>query len=202
MATLNRVRVAWTGLTGLPGVSTFYFGSSTTDMTGLKAFFTSMVAYVPSGITWTIPSLGDSINDTDGKINGSWIGTNGGQVLAGASNSNWSGVSGLAIGWQSGLIVNGRRVQGRTFFVPTGNIVYQSDGTIVDATRTTIIGNANALIAAYAGEMKVFSRPFPGRAADPGPPIKPAIPARVGVGAQVIAAKVPDKAVVLRSRRD
>lgn len=203
MVAMNRVRVAWTGGSVVAGLSTFYFGSSTTDMAALKAFFTTLMFKVPNSISATIPIVGDQINDTDGKIIGSWgPGTNGGVAGGGGGSTAYSGVSGFCVDWKSSAIVAGRRVQGRTFFVPASTSVYQTDGTIIDSERTAITTAATTLITAYAGELKVFARPFAGKAAEAGPPPKPAKPARVGQACQVIAAIVPDKAVVLRSRRD
>lgn len=204
MVAMNRVRVAWTGFTGAPGVSTFYFGSTTTDMAALKTFFTSLGPYLPNSVNIAVPAIGDQINDTDGAITGSWSGLNGGSVVGTGGSTGYSGASGFAVNWKSTLIVAGRRVQGRTFFVPSAVIAYQSDGTIVESLRTTITTAANTLVTAYAGEFKVWSRPFAGRAAvgTPGTPgYRPAKPARVGVAAQVLAAAVPDLAVVRRSRR-
>jgi hypothetical protein len=203
MVAMNRVRVAWTGFTGGPGLSTFYFGSSTTDMGALKAFLVAMCAYVPNSVTMTIPIVGDQINDTDGKIVGSWgPGTNGGTAGGAGGATAYSAVSGFAVGWKTSAIVAGQRVQGRTFFVPATTNAYQTDGTIQDSVRTAIGTAATTFITAYAGEFKVFARPFAGKAAEAGPPPKPAIPARVGQACQVITALIPDKTMALRSRRD
>lgn len=199
---MNRCRVTWSGFTGGPGLSTFYFGSSTTNMDALKTFLTQMCFYMPNPVAFSIPNGGDQINETDGKITGTWIATNAGGSTGSGGTAAYSGVSGFCVDWLSSLIVNGSRVQGRTFFVPASSNVYQTNGSLVDGTITTLQGQAQALIVAYAGEMKVFARPFPGRAEQPGPPIKPAVPARVGSAATILTARIPDKAVVLRSRRD
>lgn len=202
---MNRVRVAWTGGAGGPGVSTFYFGPTTTDMTALKAFFQSQNTNIPTGITWTIPGLGDQIDDTTGLITGAWTATAGaGTVSTLGGTSAYSGTSGYCVDWLSGAVIAGRRRQGRTFFVPGAQLLYQNNGSIADSTITSIVAAANTMIAAYAGEFKVWSRPYPGRTAvgTPGSPgYRPAKPARVGAPVSVLSARVPDIAVVLRSRR-
>lgn len=200
--TMNRMRVTWSGLGVGPGLSTFYFGDTTTDMGALKTFLTQMCFYLPNSATFTIGGGGDKINETDGKIVGTWVATNGGTSTGSGGTGTYSGVSGFCVNWLSSLIVNGSRVQGRTFFVPASSNLYENNGTIVNGTLTTLQGQAQSMIVAYAGEFRVFSRPFAGKAADPGPPIKPAIPPRVGASAQVITARIPDIAVILRSRRD
>lgn len=195
---MNRVRVAWSGFNGGPGVSTFYLGNTTTDMTALKAFFNSVSTYTPGPVTFTIPALGDQINDTDGLITGSWNGTNGGTVTSSGGSAAYAGAAGLCVDWLSSAIIDGRRRQGRTFIVPAVTGVFQSDGTIAEGIRTLFTGYATTLIAAYAGELKVWSRPYAGRAASPGHAAKPP---RVGAAVQVISARVPDISAVLRSRR-
>jgi hypothetical protein len=202
MVAMNRVKVVWSGFSGGPGVGTHYFGSGVTDMTALKAFYTSMAIYIPGTISMQIPVVGDQINDTDGLIIGSWTGSNGGQVNGAGGAGVYSGVSGVVVDWLGSGVIAGRRRQGRTFFVPTVTTAYQSDGTILESARAQILGWATTLIAAYAGELKIFSRPFLGKAGKPDadPPI-PAKPPRPGAAVQVIGAKVPDIATVLRSRR-
>lgn len=204
MVAMNRARVAWSGFQGAPGVSTFYFGSTTTDMGALKTFFQAMAPFVPTVVQMLVPALGDQVNDTDGQITGAWTGTNGGNVPGAGGAGGYSAPSGIVIDWLSAAVIDGRRRQGRTFFVPIKTASYQTDGSIVEADRATILAAATTLIAAYAGELKVFSRPYAGRAAvldGAGNVIKPAKPPRVGAAVTVVAARVPDIAAVLRSRR-
>jgi hypothetical protein len=201
MVAMNRCRVAWTGFTGAPGVSTFYFGSTTIDMTALKAFFTAVANKVPTAVQFAIPQIGDQVNDTNGQIVGAWSGTGGGTVLGTGGVGAYAGSAGICIDWLTSSVIDGRRRQGRTYLVPGASTIYQSDGTIAEAHRTDCVNAGAAMIAAYAGEFKVFSRPYPGQDAVVGPPPKPAKPPRVGAAVQVIAARVPDIAAVMRSRR-
>lgn len=201
---MNRVRVTWTGGAGGAGLSTFYLSSTTTDMTGIKTFFGAVKTYVPTGITWTIPFLGDQITAEDGSLAGGWNGTNGGAVTTLGGTSAYSGSSGFCIDWKTNVPVAGRRRMGRTFFVPGAPLVYQNNGSIDDATLTAIQTAANAMVSAYAGNLLIWSRPYAGRAQSgtPGQPgYKPAKPARSGAAVPVLLATVPDLAVVLRSRR-
>jgi hypothetical protein len=174
-------------------------------MTGIKTFFNAVKTYHPSSLTWTIPVLGDQIDETTGTITGAWNGTNGGAVTGIAGTGAYSGTSGYCVHWQSNIIVAGRRRAATTFMVPCDSLVYQNNGSIADSTLTAIQTAANAMVSAYAGNLLVWSRPFPGKDAVPpsgGNPGKPAKPARTGIGVPVLLAKVPDLAVVLRSRRN
>lgn len=96
--------------------------------------------------------------------------------------------------WNTAGIVNSRRVRGRTFIVPVVNHVYAADGTLDTPDITTLQTAADAFIAASGSTPQVWSRPFPGSANDPTP--------RVGTAHNITTAVVPDKAVVLTTRRD
>jgi len=200
--TMNRVKCIWTGIPSGSGVSTFYFGSSVTSMTALTAFFNSAINACPNGVKVTIPNSGDQINETDGLITGAWTGTGGAQVSAIGGAGAYAAQSGLVIDWLSSPIVAGRRRQGRTFIVPLIPSAFDTDGTLSAGNVTLYTATATTLIAAYAGELKVFVRPQASRVAVPGniPPIS-ARTGHVGAAAQVVSARVPDLVATLRSRR-
>jgi hypothetical protein len=183
---MNRVRVSLAGFTGAPGLTTLMLGSGITNVAPIVTFFNALTNVMPNGLSATIPSSGDQINETNGQITGTWIGTGGQTITSITAAAAYSGSSGACIDWLTSLIVAGRRVQGRTFVVPLTGVSYQSDGTLAGTTITILQNAATALIVALAGELKVFSRPNA---------------TRVGAAATVIAARVPDMAAVLRSRR-
>lgn len=191
MPTMNRVRVAWSGFTGAPGVSTFYLDSATTDLGPLKTFFNAVNSFLPNAVQLNIPVSGDQIDSSNGEISGVWTGTNSGVVNGFGGTAAYSGSSGFCVDWLSGTIIAGRRRQGRTFFVPASVNAYQTDGTIIESTRTSVLGAAMAMITAYGSALRVFSRPVGGDGVTPRP----------GASVPVIAARVPDIAAVLRSRR-
>lgn len=194
MATMNRARVAWTNFSGAPGLSTFYLGSSTVDMTALRTFFDSIKSLLPNSVTIQVPSSGDQLNDTTGTITGVWTGPAQTSVTGNGGVIGYAGGSGAVVEWLTGLIVGGRRPIGKTFIVPLIAAAYDSNGTLASTTLTTLQNAANALVVAYAGELKIFSRPFT-------PPAGSSKPPRVGVAAQIVAARIPDLAAVLTSRR-
>lgn len=185
--TMNRVRVAWTGFPGAPGVSTFYFGSSTTDMGALRTFFNAFAALVPANVSMQIASTGDQINETDGHITGTWVGPAQASVAGGGGVGAYSSASGGMVKWVTPQVVNGRRPIGKTFFVPAVTTAFDATGTLLNSLVTTLQAAASALVVAYAGEMKIFHRPGPGG---------------IGVSCTIIAGIVQDKQFVLRSRRD
>lgn len=201
MASMNRVRVAWTNWAGQPGLSTFFLADGRLDVTPIKTFFTAMAPFLPTPISITIPSIGDKIIHTDGSIGGAWGGTGGGVVAASGSGASFAGSAGFCVDWKTTTIVNRRRIQGRTFFVPGGGTIYQNDGTILEATRSTILAAAQTLVTSLGTDFLIWSRPVV--APVPNPPVgEPGhVEARSGTSGPVVAAFVPDIAVVLRSRR-
>lgn len=201
MTSMNRLRVVWSGWPGQPGLSTFFMADGRLDVTPIKTFFTGLSGLMPTGLTWTIPSLGDKIEDSDGSLAGAWGGTGGGSVVATGGTTAYSGSSGFCVDWKTTTISHRRRIQGRSFFVPAFSSVYQTDGSILEATRSTILGHAQTLVTSMGTDFLVWSRPVV--APVPNPPVgEPGhVEARDGTSGPVVAAFVPDIAVVLRSRR-
>lgn len=202
MTSMNRVRCIWSGWLGQPGLTTFYLGDGILDVTALKTFMGAMAAYIPNGIQIAIPALGDKIIAEDGSIGGSWSGTGSGTVNGSGGSGVYAGSAGVVMDWLTGTIVNRRRVQGRTFFVPGGSLnTYGSDGTINDGARTTMVTAAATLIGAYGGQFLVWSRPVVPKADNPPVGSPGHKVARAGAAAPILAARVPDIAAVMRSRR-
>lgn len=192
---LNRVRVGWTNWPGAPGVSTFYLASAITNVAPLKTFFTAIKDLMPLNLTTDVPNSGDVIDTGTGHITGGWVGSGGGTSTSAASTSGYAGSAGALIRWQTDGILNGRRLTGRTYFVPLTSSVYQSDGSLSTATVSALQTAANNLITAYAGSFHVYGPPRNSGTNGPGDPGKAAI------NAPVISALVPDLAAVMRSRR-
>ena len=184
--TLNRCRVVLSGAAGLPGIATHYFGSSVTDMSAVRTFWDALKANFPNSVNIQVPSSGDTINEATGAITGAWSGP-AQAVLQGLGGvGSYLSTAGVMIRWTTPEVIQGRRPIGKTFLVPAMTGLFDSAGTIANATLTSYQAAAAALIAAYAGEMKIWHRP---NAKGP------------GTAATITAAAVPDKQVVLRSRR-
>lgn len=186
---LNRVRVALTGASGLPGVATFHFGSSTTDMSALRVFWDALKANFPNSVAINVPNTGDQINDDNGQIVGAWSGPAQATVVGTGGIGAYLSTAGPMIRWTTPLVVNGRRPIGKTFLVPAMSSQFSSSGTILGAFVTSASAAAQALVVAYAGEMKIYHRPK-------------GSPLHGGVGATIISGACINKQTVLRSRRD
>ena len=169
----------------MPGLSTFYYGVASPNVSDAVTFFTAIKALFPPGLTWTIPSSGDELDSATGQLTGAWAGTGGGQVASSGSLGAYAAGVGAVGRWDTLTIHNGRRVQGRTFLAPLLASQYENNGTLATTAVTTL----NAAVSAYAasGVAKgIWSKGrFPGD----------------GVYASINTGIVVDRVTSLRSRR-
>ena len=187
MANLARVRCVWSGSPVVgPGLTTFYFDEAHTGFAAdVSDFFQAVDAYLPVGITVAVPSDGDLLDVATGALTGTWTDTATGPGSGAGFGAYPAGV-GARLSWSTGGIVAGRRVRGSTFLCPIVNSSFGTDGTLDNATVSALQAAGNALVAASGTNMKIWSRPAPGRA---------------GAASTVIASVCPDKVSWLRSRR-
>lgn len=183
MATLNQVRVTYTGLPGGDAVSTFYFQAMVdTDLSQLEAFFLAVRGFFPSSCSIHVPDEGQVIDVTTGQPVGSWSFPEAGGDMNGNSGAPFAAVSGAIVHWTTGVFLGGRKIQGSTYLVPLTSDSFDTNGTIAPTVLDAIRSAASAL-AADPSTLSVYSR-------------------KNQAAVLVSGASVPDKAVVLRSRRD
>lgn len=182
---MNRIRATWVG--GVPGggISTFYTVGTSPDVSALKTWFTALAPYLPPNVTITIPSNGDTLESTTGVLTGGWSGTGGGTVT-GTGNSAYSDGVGMTSVWNTGTVVGGRRLKGRTFICPLAQGFASTDGTLNNTIVTAVQSASNTLVAAAL--LYVWHRP------------KPSAPTS-GVIATATSSTIPDRVTALRSRR-
>jgi len=166
MATVYRVRAIWSGFAGAPGYSNFHFQDLTTDTArnaagaAVKAFFTGMSGHLAN--TWSVTVQGEvtewdmATGQLTGAANMSTVPT---AQVGTATPAPYAGGSGMAVTWKTGLIYLGRRVTGRTFFVPAVG-VYEADGTLTSTAITTASNAAQALISAAGAELAIWAKHF------------------------------------------
>lgn len=188
MAQLNRISVAWGSWPGAPGVSQFYTfgGNLDNDTAAIRAFFNSLIGLFPSGLTFQVPGVGDTIDDATGLINGAWNATAAPAIVTGTSGLSYAGNAGSICHWFTAGVASGHRVRGRTFLVPLTNVAFDTGGSIATAALTTIRNAANTLISSMAGDFRIWHRPVGGSG---------------GSSHLVLTSTTPDLAISLRSRR-
>lgn len=183
---MERIVVELTGGTGLPGVNVFYGDPAVPGLkTDLEAFYDDVADFFPNGITASIPSNGDLIEDSTGALAGTW--SSGSPVQhTGFLVQKYAAGVGVRIQWNTNGIRNGRRVRGGTFICPLTESSLQTDGTLDGSVLAALQTAADNLAA--AGHLLVWSRPTPGGGTN-------------GDSNLVTSATVPDRITALRSRR-
>ena len=190
MTNIVRIRVPWSGTAIVgPGVSTFFYGTSSGPgdiTTALNTFFTAIRGQLPTGITFTIPSGGDVIDDATGNLTGAWTGGTGSTVTTNGTGSYAAGV-GARIAWTTAAIHKKRRVRGTTYIVPLLTASFGTNGSLVASTSTTLTNAAAALQATPNTFPLIWSRPTKGTAD--------------GVSSSITGSSVPTSVSWLRGRR-
>lgn len=187
------VTVNWTGFSGAPGFTNFYFGN-TSDVTGAnsavttsQAFLDAIHFYLPVGVNVQASTEVEVVDPANGDLLDVITATASSPVWAGQMTGAYAAPTGGIVNWRTAGVHRARRVRGRTYLVPLGGDAYQSDGTLLDSVRTGIVTATAGMVSSPFG---IWARPF-------GPP-----PVVAGALYDVISASVPDKACVLTSRRD
>lgn len=188
----------WTGFTGAPGYSNFYFGSGFLDggLLGDEAqALADRVGDAFNALSDIIPPQVDIRVEPEVPLIDSATGTaldfntiEPPDYDSGPGVQDYAGPSGAVVTWRTGDLRNGRRIRGRTFLVPLASQAYESDGTLTNATMSAIRNFGDTMIGgSLEGDLGVWSRPVNGEG---------------GVFASVTGFTVPDLVAVLRSRRD
>lgn len=122
------------------------------------------------------------------------------RVVAGGNSNNQLAPApvGLETTYGTNGIVNSHRVRGRTFHVPVSYFAFDTDGTPTAASVLLARAFGTSMLDAGTTDLVfgVYSRPFA-----PKPP-RTTPPARPGSFHGAVSSGAPDKAIVLRSRRD
>lgn len=192
---LNRVQITWSGPQVVGGgVTVLHFAGDVgaPPISALVAAFGAASKLIPAGVTLTFPGTGDIIEDTTGTLTGVWTASGAGTVSGNGSAQCAAGV-GAVISWQTGGIVAGKKLRGRTFMVPiafkdpgSGDEAFDNDGTFGPATLVKIQTLANAIMA--SGPLAVWHRPTTTGGSD-------------GTSYGVVSNRVPDRVSTLRTRR-
>jgi hypothetical protein len=188
MANMNRCRVALTGVAGLPGVATHYFDTSVTDVSPIRVFWDSVKSAFPTSMQIQVANSGDTIDASNGNIVGAWSGPAQTVVAGSGGAGSYTSTAGIVVEWICPDPINGRRPLGKTYLVPCMAALFDSSGTIANTTVTTFQAAGLALVQGLGGggALKVWHRPKNGVG---------------GSAAAVSNCRVPDKQVILRSRR-
>lgn len=195
---MYRITARWTGFTGAPGYSNFYFNSGFLDggvlgeeaellANRVRSAFLDTQMHLAPGIQ--IQVLNEvPIIDSDTGVVQDYVTFDPVDPMTTSSGDTYAGPAGAVVTWRTNDLRNGRRIRGRTFLVPMASTAFQSDGTLVGDAISDLQDFADTLMGgSLDGDLGVWSRPQGGSG---------------GVFATVTGYTVPDMVAVLRSRRD
>jgi hypothetical protein len=203
MASIWHVTWEWDGIEGAPGFTNLFYASSTGDapealaaVTKSKLLFFNLLGMLPSGCSIAPVTDVRLVDDATGDLLNIFTVT-GVTGVTGSGSSTYAGPVGGCIDWLTTTVHGGRRMQGRTFVVPMASSQYENNGTLVSGAVAAMATAAETMRTASGPTFGVWGRP---RAAKP--LATPPVTARAGLWGPAVSSRVPDKAVVLRSRRD
>lgn len=204
MTAILRVRTLWTGFTGAPGYTNFFFrdfgtgegggaepdaAQATAAMGRTMTFWNAVKGIFPDDVTVTPDPVVDMLEDTTGTLLDSFN-ASGSAAVKGTDTGAYAAASGAVISWRTAGIRNGRRVRGRTFLVPMSGSLFNTTGGLSPTIQNTLQTAANQLMAPTGTpDFGIYARPSSPGAAD---------------GAWFIArqATVPSAGAILTSRRN
>jgi hypothetical protein len=203
MANIWQITWEWTGFPGANGYTNLFYLADTENGTEALAaatksrlFMASFAGIVPLGITIRLVTDVRLLDETDGTLQNIF-------TVSGITDCVMGGVatrsapSGGCVDWLTTTVHGTRRLQGRTFVVPLSTDQYQSDGSLVAGAVTALATGAETMRTASGPPFGVWGRP---RLADP--EATPPVTFRAGLWGPAVSSRVPDKSVILRSRRD
>lgn len=194
--TVSRVTAVWTGWPGGPGFSSFHFGNLIgSEQLGVDAVHrllrgiysasgSTSGSRLPLGVTINLNVDVEHYVDETGELE-SVVSTTEPEPIEGIYPDAWSSAVGICASWTTSQINRGRRIRGRTFFVPHADAM-STDGTVPAAALTRLRDVCREYVETAPFPV-VWSRPRNGAGGEAG---------------LIDSANVADKSAVLRSRRD
>jgi hypothetical protein len=172
-----------------PSQSVFHFNAATEDLgdcvTAIRGLFAAVIGGLPNEVTVSFPTEVFDRDVVTGELEAIHT-VSAPASVTGTNSGTWIGGAGAVLRWETGVIVAGRRLRGRTFLVPIGASFFESNGTLLASVVTQFQTNGNALITALdaaGGALVVWSQTH-------------------GVSHLAVSTTVPDRSAILRSRRD
>lgn len=188
---VGEYRIVWTTPGGGTGYSVLHMIAPLNQTAAnqiaarVHTFISTLLSYMPNEVS----AIGDSelrvLNQFTGELEGVFaVATGAGGV--GSDNAAYNRAAGARIDWQTGIVVAGRRIQGRTYVVPLGTGAFDSNGLVSAPGIAALAAAGNALrtgLQTDGGNLVVWSR-------------------TTGATAPVTGVTIPPKGAILRGRRD
>lgn len=200
--TVGIVRLNWSGASGGPGLSQFAIAAAggtawaTADASSatsaVRNLAAAMALYIPDDIRLDVSRNVDLYDQVSGKLTGSVTAGSTPAQVVGQSASAFLAGAGFKTDWNTGVVLGGRRVVGKTYWVPAVGSAFDTDGTLLAATITNINTALSTFLSSLSTAnlgMQVWHRPG-------------AKSAPAGTMVAVNSGSVKDRSAFLRNRRD
>lgn len=182
---MRRVQPLWQTGPGGTGLSTFYTLDSVDATVEIGAFFNTIKSLFSDQTSVTVPSNGDTLDASNGQLVGAWSGGTA-STATGTTHSAYVAGTGCFVKWNTGVVVGGHRVKGRTFIAPILSADFDVTGNISSGALAVVQGAATTL--AGSGKIYVWHRPKPRGATN-------------GQMCLITSATVPNEVTSLSTRR-
>jgi hypothetical protein len=156
-----RVRVTFSGVTGVPFLATHYLNSggaltAANAVAGVGAFWTSLAGSMSSAHTWSTGTVVETVDPATGQPTGitavtavTGAGAQGGDQLPFATQGLMT--------WRTGQFLGGREIRGRTF-IPGPTVAHTTNGVPTAAYKTALNAAAATYVAGVTFAPCVYSR--------------------------------------------
>lgn len=170
------------------GVATHYWlgAAATGDADAFVNFWFTLSAFMPTGVSITVPEQGEVIDDNTGDLVGTWNLPGESNVFTGGVNGTYAKGVGCRVTWLTAGTTGNRRVRGTTYIVPLASNSFDNDGTLLTTRVEAIKAAADALVGDLPDRLAIVTR---------------VTPEHSGTSHAVTSTAVPDTPSWLRSRR-
>lgn len=161
MTDFYRLRAVWSGPGG-PGYSNLDLSGGIGEVTdsnlndvgtAWRAYFTTLLGYLPNDWAVSLSSEVLVIEDSTGQLTTTRSISTAGASQTGTASGTWAGAVGVCTRLSTEETINGRRLRGKTFFVPAApSVAFDSDGTLNGTCITDFTSATTTLHAALATE--------------------------------------------------
>lgn len=182
----------WTGWAGAPGYTTFHTQGPSSDVQEIadtiQVFFADNMDLIPTGVSIRSTGIWRELAVTTGDLISLGSIPTLPANLVGTGSAAFAATTGMCVDWLTLGHGPSRPRVGRSYLIPMTAFIFAADGTVNDIVVTALQASATALATDPDARLQVWHRPTPGGSD--------------GVASDVVGARVRDKAMVLRSRRD
>lgn len=156
----REILVDWTTDKGPGQVSVFMFDETppvADQRNALGAFLTDADGILSTTTHWAVRTTGREMDSGTGVLTGVWNEDTGHSGIGAQVQEQMSDATQVLVRWKTGLIANGRFLQGRTF-LPGVAVSAAVAGNLGDGARTTVLTAAQNLVDDDV-QLSVWHRP-------------------------------------------